>query len=374
MVRSNPNVIKFKGCNFMRQRLVLSVLTGKCISISEIRSTDTEPGLREYEVNLLRLIDKMTNGTLIEVNETGTSFAFTPGSLLGDTVEHECCKLRAIGYYLEVIIALAPFCKKPLSIILRGVTNNQIDPSVDAFKNGCLNVLKQFIVIDPGIEFQIKKRGVEPEGGGEIYFHCPKVKLKAAQLKNVGKVKRIRGTAFSLRVSPAMAVRFIESSKGELLKFLPDVFISTDALKGQAAGKSPGFGGSLVAETTTGCKFTADKVSLPSTTMQVPEDLGKEAAWLLFEEISRGGFVDSAFQSLACLFMAFTTKDVSQCVMGPLSPYTIEFMRHLKTFVGLTFKLEPYVEDSADMEDVPLKLGTNKVLITGVGIGYHKFT
>lgn len=68
----------------------------------------------------------MTNGTLIEVNETGTSFAFTPGSLIGDTVEHECCKHRAIGYYLEVIMALAPFCKKPLSVVLRGVTNNQV--------------------------------------------------------------------------------------------------------------------------------------------------------------------------------------------------------------------------------------------------------
>ncbi|XP_073998338.1 probable RNA 3'-terminal phosphate cyclase-like protein [Rhodnius prolixus] len=373
MVRNNPNALKFKGSNFMRQRLVLSVLTGKCISISDIRSSDTEPGLREYEVNLLRLIDKMTNGTLIEVNETGTSFAFTPGSLIGDTVEHECCKHRAIGYYLEVIMALAPFCKKPLSVVLRGVTNNQIDPSVDAFKNGGLNVLKQFIVIDPGIEFQIKKRGVEPEGGGEIHFHCPKVKLKAAQVKKSGKVKRIRGTAFSLRVSPAIVNRFIESAKGELLKFLPDVFISTDALKGQAAGKSPGFGGSLVAETTTGCVYTADKVSLPST-RQIPEELGKEAAWLLFEEISRGGVVDSSFQSLACLYMAFTTKDVSQCVMGPLSPYTIGFMRLLKTFVGLTFKLEPYAEDVAETQDSSLKFGTNKILITGVGVGYHKFT
>ncbi|KAK9502537.1 hypothetical protein O3M35_011302 [Rhynocoris fuscipes] len=359
----------------MRQRLILSVLTGKSITISDIRSLDTEPGLREYEVNLLRLIDKITNGTLIEVNETGTSFAFTPGSLTGGEISHECCKLRAIGYYLEVIMALAPFCKKPLSITLHGVTNNQIDPSVDSFKNGCLNVLKNFIVIDPGIEFKIKKRGVEPEGGGEIYFHCPKLKLKANQVKDMGKVKKIRGTAFSLRVSPALANRFVESSKGELLKFLPDVFISTDVVKGQAAGKSPGFGGSLVAETTTGCKFTSDKVSLPAT-RQIPEDLGKDAAWLLLEEISRGGVVDSSFQTLACVYMAFTTKDVSQCVMGPLSPYTIEFMRHLRTFIGLTFKLEPYIEANPNDEENEsnLKFGTNKVLVTAVGVGYHKFS
>lgn len=80
----------------------------------------------EYEVNLLRLLDKMTNGTYLEVNETGTSFSFSPGSLIGGQLVHECCKLRGLGYYLEVVFALAPFCKKQLHITLRGVTNNQV--------------------------------------------------------------------------------------------------------------------------------------------------------------------------------------------------------------------------------------------------------
>lgn len=80
----------------------------------------------EYEVNLLRLIDKLTNGTWLEVNETGTTLTFTPGSLIGGTLEHECCKLRGIGYYLEVVLGLAPFCKKALNITLRGVTNNEV--------------------------------------------------------------------------------------------------------------------------------------------------------------------------------------------------------------------------------------------------------
>ena len=80
----------------------------------------------EYEVNLLRLLDKLTNGTWLEVNETGTAFSFTPGTLIGGTLDHECCKLRGIGYYLEVIFAIAPFCKKAVNITLRGVTNNDV--------------------------------------------------------------------------------------------------------------------------------------------------------------------------------------------------------------------------------------------------------
>ncbi|CAH1400134.1 unnamed protein product [Nezara viridula] len=369
MPGQNANVLRFKGSNFMRQRLILSILTGKSIYISDIRTKDTEPGLREYEVNLLRLLDKLMNGMWLEVSETGTSFSFTPGSLLGGQIDHECCKLRGIGYYLEVIFALAPFCKKPISITLRGVTNNQCDPSVDSFKHGGLSVLKQFIVVDPGIDFKINKRGLEPDGGGEITFTCPSLKLKPIQVKEMGKIKKIRGIAFASKVSPSMANRFIEAAKGEMLKFIPDVFITSDHLKGQCAGKSPGFGGTLVAETTKEIIFTAEKNSLPKE-RQVPEDLGKQAAWLLMEEISRGGLVDSSFQGLALIYMAFGQKDVSQMLFGPLSIYGIEMMRHIIAFLNVMFKLEPYFEE----DENELKKGTNKVLVSGVGIGFNKFS
>lgn len=45
-------------------------------------------------------------------------------------MEHDCSILRSIGYYLESLLCLAPFMKHPLRIVLRGVTNDQVDPSV----------------------------------------------------------------------------------------------------------------------------------------------------------------------------------------------------------------------------------------------------
>lgn len=38
--------LRFKGCNFMRQRLAYSILSGRSVIISEIRSDDEEPGIR----------------------------------------------------------------------------------------------------------------------------------------------------------------------------------------------------------------------------------------------------------------------------------------------------------------------------------------
>lgn len=87
----------FKGSCYLRQRLLLATLSGKKIQIKDIRSDDNEPGLREYEVNLIRLFDKVTNGTNVELNETGTALKYQPGLLHGGTFTHDCCVQRGIG-------------------------------------------------------------------------------------------------------------------------------------------------------------------------------------------------------------------------------------------------------------------------------------
>jgi len=58
----------------------------------------------------------MTNGTTIKVNETGTILFYSPGMLTGGVIEHECRTERAVGYLLEVLLALGPFCAEPLMV------------------------------------------------------------------------------------------------------------------------------------------------------------------------------------------------------------------------------------------------------------------
>lgn len=42
---------------------------------------------------------------------------------------------------------------------------------------------------------------------------------------------------YSVRVSPQMANRMVESARGILNKFLPDIYIYTDHMKGVSSGK-----------------------------------------------------------------------------------------------------------------------------------------
>lgn len=61
---------------------------------------------------------------------TGTSLYYQPGVLHGGEIEHECSLQRGIGYYLEMLICLAPFCKKSILATLKGITSEANDPSV----------------------------------------------------------------------------------------------------------------------------------------------------------------------------------------------------------------------------------------------------
>ncbi|XP_034671010.1 probable RNA 3'-terminal phosphate cyclase-like protein [Drosophila subobscura] len=372
-VAQEGNCLIYRGSNFLKQRLILACLSGKALKITQIRSEDeSAPGLREYEISLIRLLDKITNGTRIELNPAGTSVMFTPGLLHGGQIHHDCCVQRGIGYYLDALIALGPFCKNSLHCTLRGVTNSKDSPSVDHIKGAALSLLKRFLLVDDGLDLRVVKRGVAPLGGGEIEFRCPVRKsLRAIQCQAQGMIKRIRGTVYACKVSPAMANRTVEAAKGCMLKFLPDVYIYTDQNRGKMSGNSPGFGICLLAETTDGVCFAADCSSNApdeSDTPAVPEDLGQEVAMRLLDEIYRGGCCDSAYQWLAALYMALGQKHVSKFLTGALSTYTVHFLQHLRDFFSITFKLEnPHAEDEDEADD---ERGAQKVLMACVGIGY----
>ena len=139
-----------------------------------------------------------------------------------------------------------------------------LNSKVDSIKYAALPVLKRFLGSDDGLEFKIIKRGAKPGGGGQVFFRCPsKLKLIPVNLTDPGKIKRIRGIAYAMRVAPAICNRLVETSKGVLLKYLPDVYIVSDHQKKDHAGLSPAFGLTLVAETINGTFLCGEACSLP---------------------------------------------------------------------------------------------------------------
>ncbi len=90
--------------------------------------------------------------------------------------------------------------------------------------------------------------------------------------------------------------------------------------------RSPGYGLTLVSQSTTSALNSAECLSSPpsassSRVQQTPEDIGLHAARLLLDEISRGGCVDGKHQWLVLLMMVLGKEDVGKCMMGDLTPH-----------------------------------------------------
>lgn len=166
-------------------------------------------------------------------------------------------------------------------------------------------------------------------GGGEVKFICPIVsELRAIDLIEEGMIKKIRGIAYSTRCSPQFASRVGGAVRGVVNQFIPDVYIYTDHYQGANSGLSPGYGLSVVAESTTGMLVTAELCAQVDKPM-LPEDLGTAVGKMLCEEIGRRGCVDSSHQWLVLGLMCLTPEDMSRVRLGPLTQHSIHTLRYL---------------------------------------------
>ena len=373
--------------------------------MDDIRANDENPGLRDYEASALRLLDKLTNGMAVEINESGTALKYKPGIVTGGRrIRHDCGSSRGIGYFLEMVLCVGLFAKKPVDVTLVGVTNDDAEISVDTFRAVTLPILKRQFGVEEGLALQIVRRSADAGGQtGEIQLKLPIAReLKTIDWTDEGLVKRVRGVAFTVRVSPQTGNRLVDASRAVLNKFLPDVYIFTDHHPGDGRengqkgirGKRarPGFGLSLVAETTTGCLVSADGASgagrasaSASATdaadadaddppleeeaeaggsgrvggsfssshrgkkrsrdeASTPEALGAATTEALMAEIQRGGVCDSAHQPLVALLMAIGPEQIQKARFGQLTPRAVKTLRTIRAFFGVTFDVQPEPE------------------------------
>lgn len=313
---------------------------------------------------MLRMIDELTNGTKTKLNETGTRLVFTPGFIIGGDLTVDCGTGAPLGYFLEVLVCLAAFSKKKFNVTLQGVTHGHGHPNVDTIKQVTLSYCKKLGL--HSAELTITKRGYPPLGGGEVLFSCNTLKVvKPFQWLDQGKIKRIRGVASCSRMSPATNPRVIDKSRGILNSFLPDVYIYNEHLKGEKSGKSPGHSLTLYTESTTEVVLCVDNTASQQT---LPEQLATDTVHQLLDAVHCGGCVDGGHQFLVLLFMALTEKNVSSVRFGPLTPYSISFLKNIKLFFGVVFKIKV---DNIDTDETGNKKGLGSTLILScLGVGF----
>lgn len=342
--------LRFTSHKNLTYRLILATLTGRTVHISQIRSSSpTNPGLAPHEISFLRLLEAVTNGSQMEISYTGTILVYKPGLITGSSagtgagnggvVKHELptgCP-RGVSYFLTPLCLLAPFSKAPMRVLFTGpgvITSATPtgDMSVDTVRTAILPLYNQFGIFN-NIELRVLRRsnpGPNGKGGGGevqlVFGH--QVRLpKTLHLMNPGRIKRIRGVAYSVGVSGSNNARMIETARGVLNPLARDTYVFSDVSsaplvpapeRNNPSAKKKiglGFGLSLVAESSTGCLFSAD-VASPPTGGQPPEDIGKQCAYQLLETVSKGGCIGPAAAPTMLSLMTMGSEDVGRLQVG----------------------------------------------------------
>ena len=363
-------VLKYSGCTLFRERLVAACLSGKLLKVDKIRADDdTQPGLHDFEANFLRLLEKLSDGCDIEINETGTMLKFRPGLLTGGRIVHDCGTSRSIGWFVEAIIPMCVFCKDSVRLSLTGITNDALDTSVDVLRAVTFPLMRNFGI--EGASIVVKKRGCFPKGGGYVEITLPVVReLKPIHVTDCGLIARVRGVAFCAKVSPTIVARVIDSARGVLNKLLPDVHITSDHVRGADSGLSAGYSLSLVAESTTGALLSVESTAggPKAVTGETPEDVGKAGALKLLEEIERGGVIDTTHQPLAIMLMVIGPEDVSKVRFGSaLTVQAIKTLKLIRDAFGVVFKIKR-------QHALPDDTSSSTILVSCLGMGYKNMS
>ena len=171
---------------------MLATLLHRPVCIDQIHSHAAKPGLRDFEVSLLQLLDKVTNGARIEINETATKVRYRPGSLVGASslLCFWCAASRSVVYWLEPLLVLLLFAReKQSAVTLYGATYHELDVSVDCVRSVLIPMLKlRFGATD--IRIDLKRRALAPSGGGEVRLTVGSVHaLRTIDLTDCGMIK-----------------------------------------------------------------------------------------------------------------------------------------------------------------------------------------
>ena len=139
--------------------------------------------------------------------------------------------------------------------------------------------------------------------------------------------------------------------------FIPDIYIFSDVFKGPEAGKSPGFGVSLVAETTTGGLIHYDLIGKAGVT---PEEVGRKASKKLLVEIAGNGYFSSKTSYFVLILMSLTLDNINKVCLRSIKDEEKLIMAEIKTLLGVSYRCSHNEEHG-------------NYLVSCVGSGYINF-
>ncbi|EDO07079.1 RNA 3'-terminal phosphate cyclase family protein [Babesia bovis T2Bo] len=362
--------IELDSLSHLRIVAVLGFISNTSVIIRDKRS------LLTHESQLLYLLAKVTQGGRIEVDKDMVKIY--PGRIVGGKFRFECSPIAPLSYYLEPLVYLSVFSSEPFHITLIRQGGDAVEEDfvnnyslLETFCSSATLVLRK--IGCTSVDFKFK------EPFEVVFTNSPLVQIAPMDFSTLSKVKKIRGSVMVRCLQPSLGTNVIIGCKHVLSQVCDNIYIDLVSPK---SATQPYISVSLIAEGTN-VVYTADHtISLKNqaTEPAVPaisgntslskileiaqrkssqpepsatpndvtpsihehyEAIGASVARRLLGEIQLKGVFDTTHQHLPLIFMAMSGDyQISVLRMGRMNDYSVQMLRKIKQFLGVTFIFE----------------------------------
>ena len=316
------------GGQILRTSIALSAITGKPVTVDNIRAGRPKPGMSAQHLAAVKAAAEMCSAKLEGATLRSTKITFNPGKIKGGSYRFDVGTAGAITLVLQALVPIACYAEKPSLLTITGGTDVSWSPTIDFFQHVFCDCAKQ---LGLNIEVKIPQRGFYPKGGGTVKIKIEPAKPKPINIVKQGKLEKIdlhAVTSESLRKAQ-VCERMIEGFKS----VCPEKNISEHISYVKALSPGANLHAHAHHENLKLASTVVGKRGVPA------ESVGKECARKLAEEMRSGATVDHRLADQLMIFMALAS--------GNSEIKTSRISNHIKTnkyvieqFLPARFKIE----------------------------------
>lgn len=317
------------GGQILRSAVALSAISGKPVKIINIRANRPRPGLSNQHLHAILAVKELCGATVKGARLGSTTLEFYPEEISAKHVRIPIKTAGSISLVLQALLPVMAFSKKEITFEITGGTDVPWSPPIDYLKHVTLFALRKMGL---NVEIYVKRRGHYPRGGGVVLGKVePWEERRKLVARRFEKIRGFGGISHATNLPYHVVERQAESARKVLKKNFPDLEVRIERETGRGSG--PGSGIVLWADTDV-LRIGGDALGKKG---KPAEDVGREAAKELMEELKSGYAVDRFLGDQLIPFLAFTGGEIW---VSRITKHLLTNIWVVERFFGKIFEVE----------------------------------
>jgi len=289
------------GGQVLRTAVALSALLEKEVYVKNIRGKRPNPGLRPQHMTAIKAVAALSDAETKGLEIGSTDLRFTPRKKMSGSFRFDVGTAGSISLVLQALMPAAAFSSGRTEFEITGGTDVRWSPTIDYVR---LVVLPNLSKLGYLAQLELIRRGHYPKGGGRVSMTVQPCKgLTPLRLTERSEIKGVRGISHCVRLPAHVAQRQAAVAQ-EVLKKIDQLDVSVELETypdGTDPHIAPGSGIVLYTDNEPGRVLGADSIGERG---RLAEEVGRQAATQLAEEIESGAPVDRHMSDILIPYLA----------------------------------------------------------------------